>query len=126
MRLAAELLVRLIEGKASPAVVAAHLSAQVAGHPKPKDTEGVRPLAIGSVLRRIALKAVCLAFSDDLRDARGPMQFAVGRPGGAELMFKCLYAWPLLRPGAVILKLDFKNAYNRAIRSAILREISSW
>ena len=51
--------------------------------------------------------------------------FAVGRPGGAELMFKCLYAWTLLRPGAVILKLDFKNAYNSAIRSAILREISS-
>ena len=40
-------------------------------------------------------------------------------------MFKCLYAWPLLRPGAVILKLAFKNAYNSAIRSAILREISS-
>ena len=40
-------------------------------------------------------------------------------------MFKCLYAWTLLRPGAVFLKLDFKNAYNSAIRSAILREISS-
>ena len=80
VRLAAELLVRLIEGKASPAVVAAHLSAQVAGHPKPNDPEGVRPLAIGGVLRRIALKAVCLAFSDDLRDACGPMQFAISRP----------------------------------------------
>ena len=40
-------------------------------------------------------------------------------------MFKCLYARTLHRPGAVILKLDFKNAYNSAIRSAILREISS-
>ena len=40
-------------------------------------------------------------------------------------MFKCLYAWTLLRPGAVILTFDFKNAYNSAIRSAILREISS-
>ena len=40
-------------------------------------------------------------------------------------MFKCLYAWTHLRPGAVILKLDVKNAYNSAIRSAILREISS-
>ena len=80
VRLAAELLVRLIEGKAPPTVVAARLSAQVAGHPKPNDPEGVRPLAIGGVLRRIALKAVCLAFSDDLRDACGPMQFAVGRP----------------------------------------------
>ena len=67
------------------------------GHPKPNDPEGVRPLAIGSALRRIALKAVCLTFSDDLRDACCPTQFAVGRPGGAELMFKCLYARTLLR-----------------------------
>ena len=69
VRLAAELLVRLIEGTAPPAVVAAHLSAQVAGHPTLNHPEGVRRLAIGSVLRRIALKAVCLAFSDVLRDA---------------------------------------------------------
>ena len=40
-------------------------------------------------------------------------------------MFKCFYAWALLRPGAVILKLDFRNAYNSALRSALLREISS-
>ena len=45
---------------------------------------------------------MCLAFSDDLRDACGPMQFAVGRPGGEELMFKSLYAWTLLRLGAVM------------------------
>ena len=40
-------------------------------------------------------------------------------------MFECLFAWTLLRPGAIILKLDFKNAYNSALRSALLREISS-
>ena len=92
LELAAELLVRLIEGRAPAFIVAAHLSAQVAGHPKPNDPDGVRPLAIGSVPRRIALKAVCQAFSDDLRKASGPMQFAIGRAGGPELMHKCLLA----------------------------------
>ena len=29
-----------------------------------------------------------------------------------------------LRPGAIVLKLDFRNAYNSAIRSAILRAIT--
>ena len=57
VRLAAELLVRLIEGKVPPAVVTAHLTAQVAGHPKPNDPEGVRPLAIGSILPLAALEA---------------------------------------------------------------------
>ena len=123
--MAAEVLVRLIEGRAPPAIVAAHLSAQVAGHPKPNDPEGVRPLAIGSVLRRIALKAVCQAFSADLCDASGPMQFAVGRAGGPELMHKSLLTWTKLRPGAIVLKLDFRNAYNTAIRSAILRAITN-
>ena len=124
LQLAAELLVRLIEARAPPAIIATHLSAQVAGHPKPNDPNGVRPLAIGSVLRRIALKAVCQAFSTDLCDASGPMQFAVGRAGGPELMHKCLVAWTHLRPGAIVLKLDFSNAYNSAIRSAILRAIT--
>ena len=59
MELAAELLVLLIGGRAPAVIVAAHLSAQVTGHPRPNDPEGVRLLAIGSVLRRIALKAVC-------------------------------------------------------------------
>ena len=40
LELAAELLVRLIEGRAPAAIVAAHLSAQVAGHPKPNDPDG--------------------------------------------------------------------------------------
>ena len=52
------------------------------------------------------------------------MQFAVGRAGGPELMHKCLVARTHLRPGAIVLKLDFRNAYNSAIRSAILRAIT--
>ena len=56
LELAAELLVLLIEGRAPAVIVAAHLSAQAEGHPKPNDPEGVRPLAIGSVSRRIAFQ----------------------------------------------------------------------
>ena len=40
-------------------------------------------------------------------------------------MHKCLLAWVTLRPAAIVLKLDFRNAYNSAIRSAILRAISA-
>ena len=59
------------------------------------------------------------------REASGPMQFAIGRAGGSELMHKCLLAWVTLRPGAIVRKFDFRNAYNSRIRSAILRAISA-
>ena len=107
--LAAELVVRLIEGRAPPEIIDANLSAQLAGHPEPNGPDGMRLLVIGGVLRRIALKAVWFAFSGDLRDASGPMQFAIARPGGPELMHKFPLSWVRLRPGAIVLKLDFRN-----------------
>ena len=68
--LAAELVVRLIEGRAPPEIIVAHLSAQVAGHPKPNDPGSRGSVGHGKCPRRIALQAVCHAFRADLRDAR--------------------------------------------------------
>ena len=107
--LAAEFVIRLIEWRAPPEIIDANLSAQLAGHPEPNGPDGMRLLVIGGVLRRIALKAVWFAFSGDLRDASGPMQFAIARPGGPELMHKFPLSWVRLRPGAIVLKLDFRN-----------------
>ena len=84
-----------------------------------------RPLACGSVLRRIAAKATCRAFSDELRAAAGPCQYAVGLPGGAETLMKRLDAHASLRRGScVVLKLDFRNAFNSTLRVAILSAVA--
>eukprot|EP00959_Pyramimonas_sp_CCMP1952_P133521 2792201-Pyramimonas_sp.AAC.1 len=66
-----------------------------------KRNGGVRPIACGSVLRRLAAKAACDVFSDDIKSACGPHQYAVGKPGGCEVMHKCISALTEADPRAV-------------------------
>ena len=72
----------MLAGEAPAAAVAAHLSATVVA--LPKRAGGVRPVACGSVLRRLAARGACLALKEDIATAVGPHQFAVGVAGGCE------------------------------------------
>ena len=85
----------------------------------PKRAGGVRPVACGSVLRRLAARGACLALKEDIASAVGPHQFAVGVAGGCEKVQKTLAAATEARPEAVVLALDFTNAYNSILRSVI-------
>jgi len=120
---AGRILARLLLGELPREALAAHLCARLVGLPKADG--GVRPLACGSVARRLAAKGACLAFGDQLTAACGPSQYAVGRPGGAEKLHKTLTVLAELRPGALFIKLDFRNAYNSLLRSAILEAVDS-
>ena len=111
------MLTRLLLNEAPAPAVAAHLGAALAALPKPSG--GVRPIAVGSVLRRLAAKAVCKAFSDELRAAAGPSQYTTGRAGGIEILFKALSGLAEARPRAAFLKLDFTDAYNATERGPI-------
>jgi len=110
-------LTRFVLGEAPPAAISANLSAVLYALPKPDG--GVRPIACGSVIRRLAAKGVCRALASELAVACGPLQFAVGRPAGAEKLHKTLTALSELRPEAAFIKLDFKNAYNSLFRRAV-------
>ena len=90
----------------------------------PKKDDRVRPIACGSVLRRLAARGVCSAFHDELRDAAGPLQFAVGRPAGAEVVQDCLTCLSEVHPSAAFLALDFENAYNSLERAAVLAAVA--
>ena len=46
----------------------------------------VRPLLIGSTLKRLALRALCRARHTQLTEACGPNQYGVGRKGGTNLL----------------------------------------
>ena len=85
----------------------------------PKPSGGVRPIACGSVLRRLAAGGFARAYKTELSTAAGPHQFAVGRPGGAEIMQKAIAVAAEHRPGAVVIKYDFRNAYNSLTRDAV-------
>ena len=75
-----------------------------------KDDTDVRPLLIGSTLKRLGLRALVRARKDNLKRAAGKDQYGVGREGGASLLVKSLQAQAELRPNAVFLKVDLKKA----------------
>ena len=120
---ASVVLTRLLVGEAPAEAVAAHLGAAVVA--LPKRAGGVRPIAVGSVLRRLAARGACIAFSAELAQAVGPYQYAVGVSAGCEKIRKVLAAEAELRPEAVILALDFTNAFNSVLRSAVRAAVAS-
>ena len=113
----AAVVVRFLLGEAPAAAVAFHLGAALAALPKPAG--GVRPIACGSALRRLAARAACLAFRKELRAAVGPLQYAVAEKAGVEKLYKTLLTAAELRPGAAVVSLDFRNAFNSVYRSAV-------
>ena len=55
-----------------------------------KQAGGIRPIAGGSITRRLVAKALCKMFKADIAAGVGEHQFGVGRPGGVEQMHKVL------------------------------------
>ena len=88
--------------------------------PLRKPNGKLRPLACGSVIRRLGARAVCAVYRDDLRAACGPHQYAVGRRAGCELVHKSITALVESVPGAVVLAFDATNAYNSMPRQRVL------
>jgi len=113
---AARVLARLILGGAPVDVIDVHMGATL--YALPKLSGGVRPIACGSVLRRLAAGGFARAYRAELSTAAGPHQFAVGRPGGAEIMQKAIAVAAENRSSAVVIKYDFRNAYNSLTRKA--------
>ena len=58
--------------------------------PLAKPTEGIRPLAVGEVIRRVTARAVCMQAKDSFAADLAPHQFAVGLLGGCETILKCI------------------------------------
>ncbi len=122
-------LTRFLLGEAPATAIAANLSAVLYAIPKSAgggiEDARYRPIACGSVIRRLAAKGACFALADELRTAVGPLQFAVGRPAGAEKVHKLLTALSETHPEAAFIKLDCKNAYNSTLRSAVHEGVRS-
>ena len=66
-----------------------------------------------------------MVFADGLSAACGEAQYAVGRVGGAEKLHKTLTLLAELRPDALFVKLDFRNAYNSILRTSIREAVAA-
>jgi hypothetical protein len=111
----------LVAGKAPDSLAEILASAKLIGISK-KDG-GVRPIAVGEILRRLASKCCCSLIQARAQEYFAPLQVGVGTRGGTEALIHATAS--LLEEHGhcdkfVLLKVDFKNAFNMVDRSKML------
>ena len=92
----------------------------------PKSGGGVRPIAVGEVLRRLAAKCVLQTVLPAVSNYLLPLQVGVHVPNAAELVARRAKAWcNTPGPGEVVLQIDLRNAFNSLDRSQLLKEVQT-
>ena len=90
-----------------------------------KKDGGLRPIAVGCTLRRLAGKVVSRRVMNEIGDLVRPIQLGYGTRGGAEAAVHATRAYITEESAEsqVLLKLDFKNAFNTVDRAKMLEEV---
>ena len=88
-----------------------------------KDDGGVRPICMGSVIGRLCSKIICRMYQDNFSSFLAPCQVGVGVKSGVEILIHEVDL--LFRAGKtvedlVLLKIDFRNAFNMVDRQTFL------
>jgi hypothetical protein len=100
----------LAQGQACLAVAPVLAGAGLVAVPKPNG--GVRPIAIGEVLRRLTAKCLMYNVQEEARRTLWPTQLGVGVKSGVEIGVHTVRAWTQRHHashGKVLLKLDFST-----------------
>ena len=122
----AEVVSLLAQGRAPSFVAPVLAGAGLVALPKPQG--GVRPIAVGEILRRLTGKCLMTQVREDAQAFFWPAQVGVAVKGGAERAVHAVRAWTQQHAGAsqkVLLKLDFRNAFNCVSRDAVLQECAA-
>ena len=89
-----------------------------------KPNGGVRPIAVGETLRRLAAKCVHEATLSAVSSYLLPTQVGVKVPNAAELVAHKVKAWRQEnRQDEIIVQVDLRNAFNSIDRNVLLREV---
>ncbi len=118
-----DLIVDFLLGECPAEALQANLGARLLGLRKP--TGRLRPLALGSVVRRLAARAACTVLKPHLAGAVGPHQYGVGRRAGCELMHKCVSALADEDPRRVVVAFDACNAFGSMPRAKVWEGVLS-
>ncbi|CAE7225374.1 unnamed protein product [Symbiodinium natans] len=116
----------LAQGRAPPSVAPVLAGAGLVA--LPKASGGVRPIAVGELLRRLTGKCLMSLVRDEARAYFWPAQVGVAVKGGAEKAVHVLRAWTNRHAGSsrkVLVKLDFANAFNCVHRDTVLDETTN-
>ena len=88
---------------------------------------GLRPIAIGFVWRRLAAKVCIQHVTERAATLLAPRQMGFGVKGGAEAAAHAARRYiQSIKPEHIIVKLDFKNAFNTLHRDVILEEVGNF
>ncbi|XP_055330571.1 uncharacterized protein LOC129582962 isoform X1 [Paramacrobiotus metropolitanus] len=92
-----------------------------------KPTGGIRPIAVGEVLRRLASKIISARCQEEMGRKLRPVQLGYGTKGGAEAAVHAARSYLEAEhiEARVMVKLDFKNAFNMISRTAVLDAVRS-
>lgn len=88
-----------------------------------KKEGGIRPIAVGCCLRRLASKIAASSISKAAADLLLPHQVGVSVPGGSEALVEAIGAVIRSReddPDQVVLQIDFANAFNSVHRAKFI------
>ena len=89
-----------------------------------KPDGGIRPIAIGSTLRRLAAKCVSAAVKEEMGSLLFPTQLGFGTPMGAEATVHAARSYLNgMIEGNSLVKLDFQNAFNSIRRDSMLKSV---
>ena len=93
-----------------------------------KKDGGIRPIAVGSVLRRVTAKIAAKHATGLLASQFTPRQLGVGTPGGCEAIIHAAREFikfsSELNSPQIFIKVDVSNAFNSIDRPAFLSEIA--
>ena len=93
------------------------------GIPLVKPDSSLRPICVGEVWLRIAA-VYLLALLGKAGTALSPLQLGIDVPGGADAIGHSLQAALDAEPDAVVVSLDFRNAFNSVKRSSMATAVA--
>ena len=97
--------------------------------PCKKKDGGLRPIAVGEVLRRLTSKCAARAVLPDALQILSPLQVGVGLPTGCEAILHSVmnvHKNPCIPPDQrFTLLVDFSNAFNSVDRTVMFQEVRS-
>ena len=118
----ATLLTTMLRGGVSPEVCPLLYGASLTALRKPDS--GIRPIAVGNVLRRLAGKIVSHRVMEEMGTLVRPAQLGYGTRGGCEAAVHATRAFlEEEEETQVLLKMDFRNAFNTIHRDAMLHAV---
>ena len=91
----------------------------------PKKDDGIRPAAVGEFWRRLTAKYLCSSYKEQASSFFFPLQIGVAQTLGTEVGLETARQWFTRNnqnPSAILVKIDFKNAFNCVERQAFLEQ----